>query len=47
MRNVEALDGKPYEMWLRSLVLFSLEETEARPHHGLKLPLKVKRRDRH
>ena len=46
-RMVEALEVKLYEMWLRSLVLFSLEETEARPHHGLKLPLKAKRRDRH
>ena len=31
---VNGLEGKPYEEWLMPLGLFSLENTEARPHHG-------------
>lgn len=31
-RGVQGLKGKPYKKWLRSLGLFSLDETEERPH---------------
>ena len=39
-KMVKGLDGKMYEEHLKSLGLFSLEKTEARPHHGLQLPHK-------
>lgn len=39
------LEMKPHEAWLVSLDLFSLEETEWRPHCNL--PLEGKKKGRH
>lgn len=39
-------EGKLCEEWLRALRLFSLEETEGKPHWGLQLPREGKKRDR-
>lgn len=44
---VKGLEGKPYKEYLRSPVLFSLEETERRPHCCLELLYKGKQRGRH
>lgn len=41
------LEEKLYEMWLRSLGLFSLKETEGTLQSTLKVPHKEKQRDRH
>lgn len=38
MEMVKGLGRKVYEEWLRSLALFSLGETEERPHGSLQLP---------
>lgn len=46
MRMVNGLEGKPHEGQLRSLGLFSLEETEGRPHWGLQQPPEGQQRDR-
>ncbi|KAJ7403881.1 Protein IMPACT [Pitangus sulphuratus] len=47
MRMVNSLEGKPYEELLRSLGLFSLEETEGRPPYGTPYPYEGKRRGRY
>lgn len=47
IKMVNVLEGKPYEEYLRSFGLFSLEETEGGPHCCLELPYKGKQRGRH
>lgn len=37
-RMVKGLEGKPYDEWMRSLSLFSLEETAGTFHCSLHLP---------
>lgn len=38
LSGVQGLEVKPHEKWLRSLGLFSLDETEGKPHSSLQLP---------
>lgn len=47
VRTMKGVEGKPYEVWLRPLGLFSLEKAEVRPHSGLQCLHKGKQRSRH
>lgn len=40
-KMVKSLERKMQEEQLKSLALFSLEETEEKPHRGLQLPRKA------
>lgn len=47
MNMAKGFEGKAYEEWLRSLGLFSPEETEERLHCNSQLPHEGKGRDRY